>query len=328
LPAGVDRARGEAERLVGVEVVLAAASGDAKLAFGASDLGRALRSRLSANAAPRLDVFLDEGALRETIQGSRAALEKPARDATFDVSPLRQVTLVPSELGTRLDDDAIVRSIIELARGDARHGPLPFQNDVVPSLTTDQAEALHIDGLVSEYRTPFPCCEARVKSIERMAALVDKTFVRPGETWSLNATGAPGRERLRGGTDIVEGDGDDHRRRGQSVWRLSSTRCSTAARDHPTAAHLLVSSIYREGFDATSAPVTIVFRNDSEAGVFIQATTGGRSSHRALRQQRGRKVGATFRHASTSCGRRSSSSRIRICRGRDEGQISGRSAGP
>lgn len=278
--AAVDRAREEAERLVGTEVVLHAAAGEAKLVFGVTDLGRALRSRLSTSVPPGLDVFLDEAALRETIQRSRSELEKPARDATFDVSPLRHVTLVPSELGSRLDDDGIVRSVIELTGGKERQGTLPFQNDVVPALTTEQAEALHIDGLVSEYRTPFPCCEARVKNIERMAALVDKTIVRPGDTWSLNAHSGP-RTAANGfvaGPTIVEGEME--MTIGGGVSQFATTLFNAVfdggyeiIQRQP---HTYWFPRYPEGYDATLGyPLPdLVFRNDSEAGVFIRATTG------------------------------------------------------
>jgi vancomycin resistance protein YoaR len=276
----VDRARDEAERLVGAEVVFRAETGEAKLVFGTSDLGRALRSRLSMSQGPHLEVFLDDAALRETIQRFRSELEKPARDATFDVSPLRQVTLVPSELGTRLDDDAILRSVVERTRGTDRQGPLPFQTDVVPALTTEQAQALHIDGLVAEYTTRFPCCEARVKNIERMAALVDKTVVRPGESWSLNARSGPrtSANGFVGGPTIVEGEME--MTIGGGVSQFATTLFNAVfdggyeiVQRQP---HTYWFPRYPEGYDATLGyPLPdLVFRNDSEAGVFIRASTG------------------------------------------------------
>lgn len=276
----VDRARGEAERLVGANVVLHAASGEAELVFGSADLGRALRNRLSTSAPPRLDVFLDEGVLRETVQRSRPEIEKPARDATFDVSPLHEVTIVPSELGTRLDDDAILRSVTELARSVDRRGTLPIRNDVTPSLTTEQAEALRIGGLVSEYTTHFPCCEARVKNIERMAALVDKSLVRPGESWSLNARSGA-RTAANGfvaGPTIVEGEME--MTIGGGVSQFATTLFNAVfdggyeiVQRQP---HTYWFPRYPEGYDATLGyPLPdLVFRNDSDAGLFIRATTG------------------------------------------------------
>jgi vancomycin resistance protein YoaR len=277
--AEVDRAREEAERLVGADIVFRATTGDAKLAFTTTDLGRALRSRLATSPGPRLDVFLDDGALRETIQRVRSELEKPARDATFDVNAQRQVTLVPSELGTRLDDDAIVRTVVDLARGTERQAPLPFLTDVVPALTTEQAAALHVETLVSEYTTRFPCCEARVKNIERMAALVDKTVVRPGESWSLNARSGPrtAANGFVGGPTIVEGEME--MTIGGGVSQFATTLFNAVfdggyeiVQRQP---HTYWFPRYPEGYDATLGyPVPdLVFRNDSDAGVFIRATT-------------------------------------------------------
>jgi vancomycin resistance protein YoaR len=277
--AEVDRARDEADHLVATEVVLHAAASDAKLVFGTADLGRALRCRVSGSPA-RLDVFLDEAALRDAIQRARPGLEKPSRDASFDVGPQHEVTVVPSELGTRLDDDAIVRSVVELTRTADRQGALPFLTDVAPSLTTEQAKELHVDGLVSQYTTHFPCCEARVKNIERMAVLVDKTIVRPGESWSLNAHSGP-RTAANGfvaGPTIVEGEME--MTIGGGVSQFATTMFNAVfdggyeiLQRQP---HTYWFPRYPEGYDATLGyPLPdLAFKNDSGAGVFIRATTG------------------------------------------------------
>lgn len=283
--AEVDRAREHAESLVGKAVTLRAETGDGELVFTSADLGRSLRSRLATSPAPHLEVFLDETALRETIQRFRPKLEKPARDATFDVDAQHRVTLVPSEIGTRLDDDAILRSVIDLARGTDRRGPLPFLSDVVPSLTTEQAGALHVDGLVSEYTTRFPCCEARVKNIERMAQLVDKTVVRPGESWSLNTRSGPrtAANGFVGGPTIVEGEMETTIGGGVSQF---ATTLFNAVFDGgyeiiQRQPHTYWFPRYPEGYDATLGyPVPdLVFRNDSDAGVFIRASTTKTSVH-------------------------------------------------
>jgi len=155
----------------------------------------------------------------------------------------------------------------------------------VPSLTTEQAEALHVHELVSEFTTHFPCCEARVKNIERMAALVDKAIARPGESWSLNARSGP-RSAANGfvaGPTIVEGEME--MTIGGGVSQFATTLFNAVfdggyeiVQRQP---HTYWFPRYPEGYDATLGyPLPdLVFRNDSDAGIFIHATTTKTSVH-------------------------------------------------
>jgi vancomycin resistance protein YoaR len=278
--ADVDRAVAEAERLVRSPVTLGAAEGDARLEMLPADLGQALRSRVEGGAAPRLDVSLDRDALRPVLDRARPSLERPARDATFSIGPRGEVTVVASELGTRLDDEAVLDAIVQAANGGERSGVLTFRKDVVPALTTEQAEGLHIRGLVSRYTTPFPCCEARVKNIERMAALVDGSVVRPGEVYSVNARSGPrtAQNGFVAGPTIVEGEMDLTIGGGVSQF---ATTLFNAAFDGgyeiiQRQAHTYWFPRYPEGHDATLGfPLPdLIFRNDSDAGVLIKATVG------------------------------------------------------
>lgn len=278
--ADVDRAVVDAQRLVQSPVVLRAPSGDARLEIAAADLGHALRSHVADGPAPRLDVSLDRDALRPVLDRARPSLERPAHDATFSVGPRGEVAVVPSELGTRLDDDAVLGSILELTKGSERFGVLAFRQDVVPLLTTSQAEALHIRGLVSRYTTPFPCCEARVKNIERMAALVDGSVVRPGEQYSVNARSGPrtAQNGFVAGPTIVEGEMELTVGGGVSQF---ATTLFNAAFDGgyeiiQRQAHTYWFPRYPEGHDATLGfPLPdLIFGNDSDAGILIKASVG------------------------------------------------------
>jgi vancomycin resistance protein YoaR len=55
-----------------------------------------------------------------------------------------------------------------------------------PDRTTAQARALKITSLVSEFSTPYSCCEPRVTNIQRAAEVLDGTIIPAGGRFSLN----------------------------------------------------------------------------------------------------------------------------------------------
>lgn len=276
--AEVEDAAAAAARLL-APIVLRKSPEDAALTFSTDDLGRALRSRV-VDRAPHLEVFLDRDALRPVLARARPALERPARDATFDVKANHEISLVPSALGTRLDDEAVLDTTLGLASAPERTGVLSLVEDVAPALSTEQAEALHVRALVSRYTTPFPCCEARVKNIERMAALVNGSIVRPGEQYSLNLRSGQ-RSASNGfvaGPTIVEGEME--MTVGGGVSQFATTMFNAAfdggyeiVQRQP---HTYWFPRYPEGYDATLGfPLPdLIFRNDTAAAIFIKTEVG------------------------------------------------------
>ncbi|HVU01394.1 MAG TPA: VanW family protein [Polyangiaceae bacterium] len=275
----VDRAVERGAALVSAPVTFRKAEGG-ELVFSPADLGLALRSRLSLTPAPHLELFFDREALLTVLGRERSRFERPARNAAFETNARHEITIVPSEIGTRIDDEAVLGSVLRLASGAERTGELPFLADVVPKLTTEQAEALHVKALVSSFTTYFPCCEARVKNIERMATLVDGTVVAPGETYSINEH-AGARSAANGfvaGPTIVEGEMEMTVGGGVSQF---ATTLFNAVFDAgyeviQRQAHTYYFPRYPEGHDATLGyPLPdLVFRNDSQAGLVIRASTG------------------------------------------------------
>jgi vancomycin resistance protein YoaR len=127
--------------------------------------------------------------------------------------------------------------------------------------------------------------------------------VRPGESWSLNARSGPrtAANGFVGGPTIVEGEME--MTIGGGVSQFATTLFSAVfdggyeiLQRQP---HTYWFPRYPEGYDATLGyPVPdLVFRNDSEAGVFIRATTTKTSVHVEIYGNKGgRKV---ERHVST-----------------------------
>ena len=55
-----------------------------------------------------------------------------------------------------------------------------------PARTTAQARSLRIRTLVSEFTTPYACCQPRVTNIKRASQILDGTIIPAGATFSLN----------------------------------------------------------------------------------------------------------------------------------------------
>lgn len=142
-----------------------------------------LRSALRFSAdPPDLRVSLDPDTLHEDIASAFSTREQPARDAAFTVSG-SSVRLVPSRIGRSLDMPAIARAIVGAPEAKSVRARFTVTR---PERTTAQAKALRITELVSEFTTPYNCCEPRVTNIQRAAEILDGTIIPAGGRFSLN----------------------------------------------------------------------------------------------------------------------------------------------
>jgi vancomycin resistance protein YoaR len=134
-------------------------------------------------ADSRIDVRLDRDAVVAAVAPAFAGLVRPAASASFAVQGAR-VAVVPAREGRRLDAEAIA-SRIERRPGAAavRVALAP----IAPGLTTAEAQRMRIRELVSEFTTPYACCQPRVTNIMRAAAILDGQIIPAGATFSLNA---------------------------------------------------------------------------------------------------------------------------------------------
>ncbi len=140
------------------------------------------------DAEPSLNFSAAE--LATLLEPERAKLEREPLDAKFEVDQKDKITITPSQPGVRVDFERLPSVVMEAARGSAR-AVLPRKSEPLPKLSTEQAEALGIKGLVSSFTTRHPCCERRVQNIHRIADLLNGRVVLPGETVSLNAVVGP-----------------------------------------------------------------------------------------------------------------------------------------
>ena len=225
---------------------------------------------------PDLDVRLDPDMLYGQIASAYETREQPARDATWRTNGAT-ARLVPSRIGRKLDMNAIAASIVDNPGAPSVRARFEVSQ---PELTTDEAKALDITELVSEFSTPYNCCEPRVTNIQRAAETLDGWILRPGWTFSLNDALGP-RTTDRGyveAPEILAGKLEDGV--GGGVSQVSTTLYNAAffagmeLIDHTP--HQFWISRYPEGREATLSlgSPDLVFRNDWDAGVLIDAVAG------------------------------------------------------
>ena len=118
-----------------------------------------------------------------------AAVEDPARDASFDiVDGTPQV--VPSQQGREVLPAVAGRGG---APGDHRDRPGAAATVALevsePEVSTELAQSLGVVEKVSEYTTYYPSdFPGRLTNIHRAADLMDGTLVLPGDVFSFNGT--------------------------------------------------------------------------------------------------------------------------------------------
>ena len=252
-----------------------------------------LRSALRFQAVPpRLRVSLDPDVLHEDIASAFSTREQPARDASFRVSG-GSVRLVPSRIGRSLDMEVIAADIVAHPGTPSVRARFEVSR---PERTTVEARALRITQLVSEFTTPYNCCEPRVTNIQRAAAILDGTIIPAGGAFSLNDALGP-RTLDRGFVEapqIAAGRLEDAV--GGGVSQVSTTMYNAAffaglelVAHTP---HQFYISRYPEGREATLSfgGPELIFVNDWDAAILISAQAGSN--------------GITIRFFSSKLGRR------------------------
>lgn len=148
---------------------------------------------------------------------------------------------------------------------------------LAPARTTAQARALRIREQVSEFRTPYACCQPRVTNIQRAAAILDGTVVPPGGTFSLNEVLGE-RTAARGfvpAPQINAGELEDAI--GGGVSQVSTTTFNAAffagMRIVTHTPHEFWITRYPPGREATVSwgGPEMVFENDWDAGLLVTA---------------------------------------------------------
>jgi len=215
-----------------------------------------------------------------------AALAKrvrhPPRDAAFAVDG-SHVYIVPDRPGQQLDVRASSRGILA-----ALGGPPPRRAALVvasaePERTTDEARAMGVTGLVSEYTTIYGGIANRIHNVRLVAHLVDGALIPPGQEFSFNQTTGE-RNAAKGFLEApVIINGELQTGLGGGVCQVSTT-VFNAAYDAglpitQRTNHALYISHYPLGRDATVdyPGLDLRFRNDTGHWLLLRTFVGSYS---------------------------------------------------
>ncbi|MFP5451683.1 MAG: VanW family protein [Thermoleophilia bacterium] len=141
-----------------------------------------LRALTFTPAAGAIAVGIDPDAIAPVLRETFGPLEREPVSARFRVSGER-VEVVPGRAGRTVDAAGVARA---LERGAGARSVRVRITTIAPALTTAQAREMGITELVSEFSTPYACCQPRVTNIKRGAAIMDGTIIPEGGTFSLN----------------------------------------------------------------------------------------------------------------------------------------------
>lgn len=241
-----------------------------------------------------LEVHLAPGVLAPELRPAFASRETDPKDAAFKITGER-VTVTPAVQGVRLDLAAIGDAIAALPATES--SVRADYERVRPQLTTAEARAQRITALVSEFTTPYNCCEPRVTNIQRAAQILDGTIIPAGATFSLNeALGQRTEERGFVAAPQIEG-GRLEDSVGGGVSQVATTVYNAAffagleIIEHQP--HQFWISRYPQGREATVSwgGPELIFRNDWPAGVLLKVEAGEQSiTVRMYSQPLGRRV--------------------------------------
>lgn len=151
------------------------------------------------------------------------------------------------------------------------------------AFTTDDARKLGVKKVIGKFTTYFPGTAYRYNNIGKAARLVNGTFLKPGEVFSMNQTLG---QRTRAAGWMSGGAIDGGRiveRMGGGISQATTTVFNAVffagLEDIYHKPHSLYFSRYPVGREATLdwASVDMKFRNDSPYGVVMQAWITGRT---------------------------------------------------
>ena len=286
----------DARSLVAGPIALTSTDPAETVTLAPAELGAALKTEPDGQ---RLRLAFMPERLAQLFDAARARVEREPVDAKFEVSATGAISIVPSRPGQRIDVARLPATLLAAAKTATRSAELPLVQRPEPALSTAQAEALGVRGLVSTFTTRHPCCEKRVQNIHRIADLLDGQVVLPDQTVSVNALVGP-RTLKRGfvpAPTIEEGEMVDSV--GGGISQFATTFFNALFHGGydiiERQPHSYWFPRYPMGHEATLSwpKPDIIFKNDTQAGLLIKtAYTDTTITVRLYGDNGGRKVRA------------------------------------
>jgi vancomycin resistance protein YoaR len=234
-----------------------------------------LTQLLQLPAGGRTSIGIAGPAADDWLRRLAARVEKPPKDATFAVDGAH-VRLVPARPGVQLDPLASTHAILQAALQRRLRVARLVVVEEPAKVSTRQAQAMGIRGLVSTYTTEFGGIPNRIHNVQLVAHLVDDKLIAPGATFSFNSTTGE-RNAAKGFLEApVIVNGEVTTGLGGGVCQVSTTVFNAAFEaglkitEHTN--HALYISHYPQGRDATvNYPDTdLKFVNDTARWLLLR----------------------------------------------------------
>lgn len=229
-----------------------------------------------------LAVTVNQEKLKKEADRLFAEVISPPQDAGFYITPGDQVEIIPGINGRGINHEALYDSLQEmLVSGTGLYDLQVTQVEIPPSRTTQDVEAMGINGLLSAYTTQFnPSQEGRSYNIKVAATALDDVLVAPGQELSFNQVVGPRSTEAgyKSAKIIVDNEFVDGT--GGGVCQVSSTLYNAVL-----LADLEIAERSNHSLPVTYVPIgrdaTVVygyqdfrFRNNSDHYVLVKSVTG------------------------------------------------------
>jgi vancomycin resistance protein YoaR len=129
-------------------------------------------------------------AAKTYFNGLAKALERKPEDAGFRLTGNGRIRVVPSKAGRKLDLEATRQAVLGAALVSspvARTAALVVET-AQPTVSTKDAKAMGIVGVVGSYTTYYGGDSNRVHNVQLVSNLLDDHLIAPGATFSFNET--------------------------------------------------------------------------------------------------------------------------------------------
>jgi vancomycin resistance protein YoaR len=210
------------------------------------------------------------------------SLDRKPTDADFTLTSGGRPKVVPAKEGRKLDVDASMKALLSAALATQPGGRTAELAVVTaePKLSTADAKAMGIVGVVSAYTTIYGGDPNRLSNVRLVSELLDDTLIAPGATFSFNKTTGE-RNAEKGFLEApVIINGELQTGLGGGVCQVSTT-VFNAAFDaglsiEERTNHALYISHYPTGRDATVnyPDLDLRFTNDTGHWLWLRAFVG------------------------------------------------------
>ncbi|SHH07547.1 VanW family protein [Desulfosporosinus lacus] len=129
----------------------------------------------------------DDDKLLQKLNQNLESFNKPASDASFEISPQNSMVIKKEQVGRVIDTEGLVSKIKEIDVFTKAPEVTVKYKEQLPLLTSAQLEDQKITGLLASYTTRFdPAQTARSGNVRLAAIAMDKKIIKPGDTLSFN----------------------------------------------------------------------------------------------------------------------------------------------